>query len=75
MVEYLAFDINSAYQEIKERAEAAPVTTKEAWDEMVEDYINEKLGVGELDKDEDTEGMIENLKSMWLEYEKNLNIR
>lgn len=75
MVEYLAFDLNSAYQEIKERAEAAPVTNKEAWDEMVEDYINEKLGVGELDKDENTEGMIEDLKNMWLEYEKNLNIR
>ncbi len=74
-MEYLAFDLNTAYQEIKERAEAAPVTAKAAWDEMVIDYINEKLEVGELDKDENTEGMIEDLKNMWPEYEKNLNIR
>lgn len=75
MVEYLSFDLNTAYQEIKERAEAAPVTNKEAWDEMVEDYITEKLEVGELHKDDETENMIEDLKNMWSEYEKNINIR
>jgi len=75
MTEFLSFDLQAAYNEIKERAEAAPVTDKEAWDEMVDDYITERLEVGELNKDDDSQGMIEQLKSMWLEYEKNLNIR
>jgi hypothetical protein len=75
MTEYLSFDLQQAYNEIKERAEAEPITDKEAWDSLVEEYINEKLDVGELNRDEDSQGMIEDLKSMWLEYEKNLNIR
>ena len=75
MTQFLDFNLQTAYNEIKERAEAAPVTDKEAWDSMVDDYITERLEVGELNKDEDTDGMIEELKSMWLEYEKNLNIR
>jgi hypothetical protein len=75
MTEFLDFDLNQAYDEIKERAEAAPVTSKEAWDEMVDDYITERLEVGELNKDDETGDMIEGLKSRWAEYEKNLNIR
>ncbi len=75
MTEYLSFDLQQAYNEIKERAEAEPITGKEAWDSLVEEYINEKLDVGELDRDEDSQGMIEDLKSKWSEYEKNLNIR
>ena len=61
MTEFLSFDLREAYNEIKERAEAAPVTNKEEWDEMVDDYITEKLEVGELNTDEDTEEMIEKL--------------
>jgi hypothetical protein len=75
MTQFLDFNLNQAYSEIKENAEAEPVTTKETWDDMVEQYINDKIEAGELDKDEDYEGMIENLKNMWPEYEKNLNIR
>jgi hypothetical protein len=75
MTQFLDFDLNKAYVELKERAEAAPVTSKEAWDEMADDYITEKLEVGELNVDDDTDAMIEQLKGMWPEYEKNLNIR
>lgn len=75
MTEFLSFDLQQAYNEIKERAEAAGITDKEAWDSMVEDYINERLGVGELDKDEDTNAMIEDLKAKWPAYHENLNIR
>ena len=75
MTEFLDFDLNQAYDEIKERAEAAAVTSKEAWDEMVDDYITERLEVGELNKDDETDDMIEGLKSRWSEYEKRINIR
>jgi len=75
MTQFLDFNLNESYAEIKEQAEAMPVTSKEAWDDLVEEYVNEKISVGEFDKDEDSQGIIENLKAMWLEYEKNLNIR
>lgn len=75
MTQFLDFNLNQAYSELKERAEAAPVTNKEAWDEMADSYITERLEVGELDVDNDTDDMIEKLKSMWPEYEKNMNIR
>ena len=75
MTEFLDFNLNQAYGEIKELAEAEPVTTKGAWDEMVDAYIFDKIGLGEIDKDNDTEAMITKLKDMWPEYEKNLNIR
>ena len=48
MTEYLSFDLQQAYSEIKERAEAEPITDKEAWDSLVEEYINEKLDVGDF---------------------------
>jgi hypothetical protein len=75
MTQFFDFDSNRAYAELKERAEATPVTSKEAWDEMADDYITEKLQIGELNVDDDTDAMIEDLKAMWPEYEKNLNIR
>jgi len=75
MTQFLDFNLNKTYAEIKERAEALPVTSKEAWDDLVEEYVNEKQEVGELDIDEDSQGIIEDLKAMWPEYEKNLNIR
>lgn len=75
MTEFLDFNLNDAYNQIKEQAEASAITKKEAWDEMVDDYITERLEVGELNVDDDTDAMIEDLKAMWPEYEKNLNIR
>lgn len=74
MTEFLSFDLNQAYAQIKEMAEAEPVTSKEAWNDMVEVFINDKIEAGELDKDEDYEDMIEKLKNMWPEYEKNFNM-
>jgi hypothetical protein len=75
MTEFLDFNLNESYAEIKERAQTMPVTSKEAWDDLVEEFVNEKINIGELDKDEDSQGIIENLKAMWPEYEKNLRIR
>lgn len=75
MTQFLDFNLNDAYAQIKELAEAEPVTTKEAWNEMVETYISDKIGIGEIDNDNDTEAMITQLKDMWPEYKKNLSIR
>ena len=75
MTEFLNFNLNNAYAEIKEIAETEGVTSQEAYNSIVENYLNNKLDTGELDIDQDTENMESQLKAMWPEYEKNLNIR
>ncbi len=74
MTKFLTFNIDKAYQEIKERAEAEAVTNKNAWDSYVEEYINEKISVGELHPDTNNEECITNLKSRWEIYKNNINI-
>ena len=75
MTEFLTFDLQRAYAEIKEGAEAEGVTDKEGWDSLVEIYLNEKLDVGELHLDQDTEGFEDNLKAKFIDYQANLKIR
>lgn len=74
MTKFLTFDTNQAYDEIKERAQAEAVTTKEAWNNYVEEYINEKINVGELHPDSNYEECITNLKARWDVYKDNLSI-
>ncbi len=74
MTEFLTFNLQQAYAEIKEIAEAEGVTSKEAFDSIVENYLNDKLSEGELAVDQDTESMESQLKATWPEYEKNLHI-
>jgi len=74
MTEFLSFDTNRAYDEIKELAQAEGVTNKDAWDNFVEEYVNEKIGVGELHPDSNNEECITNLKARWDVYKENINI-
>ena len=74
MTEFLSFNLNVAYAAIKNAAEAEPVTTKEAWDSYVEEYVNERVNWGELDPDQDTEQIIADLKAKWADYKENLDI-
>lgn len=75
MTEFLSFNLNEAYAEIKVIAEAEGVTSQESFNSVVENYLNDKLSAGELNVDDDTEDMESQLKAMWPEYEKNLNIK
>jgi len=75
MTQFLTFDFNTAYAEIKERAEGQAIINKEAWSMIVEEYVNEKIDLGELDPDQNTELMESQLNAMWPEYEKNLKIK
>ena len=75
MTEFLNFNINQAYAEIKQQGEAQAITTKEAYDVLVEQYINEKIDLGEIDSDQDTEQIINSLQSRWDDYHDNLVIK
>lgn len=74
MTKFLSFNLNEFYNEIKEKGEAEAVTSQEAYDELCDEFINDKIDIGEIDRDDDTEGMIEKLKGRWPEYEKNMVI-
>ena len=73
--QFISYDINDLYQELKGKAEAEGVTQREAFDVLAEDLINDKISNGEIDKDEETEDLIQELKNKWPIYEKNLNFR
>jgi hypothetical protein len=75
MTKFLTFDLNNAYSELKQKAELEAVTNKEAWDSMVDNYVMEKVDIGELDPDQDLQQIKENLKAKWPIYEENLTIK
>jgi len=75
MTEFLTFNLEQAYKEIKEQGQAQAITTKEAYDALVEDFINDKIDLGEIDSDQDTEQIINSLQSRWDDYHDNLMIK
>ena len=74
MAEFLDFNLNQAYAELKQRGEAQAVTAKEAWGSLVDDYILEKVDIGELDSDQDLEQIKLALKARWSDYQENMLI-
>jgi hypothetical protein len=58
------------YEEISDLARDQGVSSKEQWDEMVEDVVEDHLELGELDLDQDTEGIKDTLKARWGAYKK-----
>ena len=57
------------FNQIKNRARGEGIASREEWDDIVEEMINERLNVGEFDKNEDLEGLKEALKTRHEEYE------
>ncbi len=56
------------YQEVADLARDQGASTKDDWDELVEDVVESHLSLGEIDLDEDTEGLKETLRSKWRVY-------
>ena len=63
------FNEERFFNEIKNNARAEGVASHEEWDDFVEEAINERLNVGEFDKDEDLEGLKESFRIRYNEYE------
>lgn len=51
--------------ELKRRAKQELVTTGDAFEELVDDLIAEKIEWGELNEDDDTQGLREDLIGRW----------
>ena len=62
--------LEDLYSEIADLARDQGVNSKEQWDEMVEDVVEDHLDLGELDLEEDSEGMKDDLKAKWGTYKK-----
>jgi hypothetical protein len=68
-------DINRLYNQIVARAKANGVVSQEAWDGIVDEVVEEFRTMGNTHDDEETEGMEEDLRSRFPEYEELINER
>lgn len=60
------------YDEIADLARDQGVSDKERWDELAEEVLESHLSLGEIDLDEDTEGIKEIISGRWVSYKKEL---
>lgn len=60
------------YDEIADLARDQGISDREHWDELVEEVFESHLSLGEIDLDEDTEGMKEVLSGRWVSYKKEM---
>ena len=74
MVEFLNVDKQGIFEEIVERGRELGVASQEAYNELCDDIVTEKLEVGEMDEDSNTIGLVEQLKNRWSEYREMLGL-
>ncbi len=60
--------IDELYQEVADLARDQGVADKETWHDLVEEVVEGHADLGELDDEQDTEGMKEVLRNKWEEY-------
>lgn len=59
---------NDLFVELTDLAREQGVTSQEEWKELVHEVIDAHTDLGELDKDQDLEGLATQLTDMWVEY-------
>lgn len=75
MVKNLSYTEEGLFREIRGRAEEEGISSREEWDVLVEQFLQEKLDVGEFDPDENLEELEDTLKKRYEEYEQTLRIK
>lgn len=68
-MENLALDLEELFGEISERARDAGTMTREEWDDVVDEVLEEKREVGEMHDDDDWQQMVDALKSRFNDFE------
>jgi uncharacterized protein YihD (DUF1040 family) len=56
------------FRELVELAKEEGVTSQEMWNELVDEVLDSHLDIGELNADQDLEGVKAQLNGMWEEY-------
>lgn len=69
MTEFLTFDLNDVFRAAVERMQSDGIATKDAYDELVEELLEEKVELGELSADDDIEEFEDKLQARWPEAE------
>jgi acetyl-CoA carboxylase alpha subunit len=72
MVEFLSYSVDGLSEEVVERARESGVNSKEAWDELVDEIIDEHINWGEVDVDDDVNAIKEALEDRWKSFEEEL---
>lgn len=63
-----ALTMEDIYTEVCELAREQGVSDQETWKELIDELIQSHQDLAEIDMDEDTEGMKEELRTRWEEY-------
>ncbi len=64
--------IDDLYSEITELAREEAVSAREVWNDLVEEVVEGHVDLGELDADQDTQGMKEILRAKWNNFKDEL---
>lgn len=74
MTDIITFDREVVWNELLDRAREAGLNNEEAFHELVDDYFNERLQVGELDEDQDIHELAAEVKGRWADFKSDLGI-
>ena len=66
--ENISYNPEELFIDIAEQARSQGVTTQEAWDELVDAELDARLGVGEMDKDDDLVNLREVLQARFVDF-------
>ncbi len=69
MTEFLTFDLNEVFREAVERMRADGIADKGAYDDLIEELLEEKVEAGELSPSDDVEEYEDQLQARWPEAE------
>jgi polyhydroxyalkanoate synthesis regulator phasin len=67
-MEVTSYTLEDVIQEVRERAETEVVGTQSAWNEIVEEVIEDHVDLGQIDSDQNTEQWKEVVQHMWKDY-------
>ena len=68
-MDYLTLNLEELFEEIKERAQKEGAYTREEWNDITDELLEEKRDVGEMHDDSDWEEIREALKMRYEEFE------
>lgn len=66
--------LENLYSELGDLARDQGIDNKESWDELIDEIVEGHLDLGELDLDQDTEGMKEILRARWAAFKKEMAV-
>lgn len=74
MTHMLAFDLESTFRAIIARMEEESAFDREAYHDLVEEFLEEKREAAELSDDDDIQEYIEQLRARWPEAQELLQV-